>query len=94
MQNETASGRAFWSRFSILTPNLTPGRLPLVNSTPSFSKASLIAAKVSGLATDLPRSIRVNCVEMNLGLLAKVPHAPIEKAPRRSYLCGCHHIRL
>jgi hypothetical protein len=38
-------------------PNLTPGRLPLVNSTPAFSKASLIAAKVSGLATDLPRSI-------------------------------------
>jgi len=31
--------------------------LPLMNWTPAFSKVFLIAAKVSGLAMDLPRSI-------------------------------------
>src|SRR5262245_59850398 len=36
----------------------------------------------------------VNGVEMNLGLLAKVPNAPIEKAPCRSYLRACHHVHV
>jgi hypothetical protein len=37
--------------------SLTPGRFPLVNCTPAFSMAFLIAAMVSGLPMDLPRSI-------------------------------------
>ena len=37
--------------------NRTPGRVPLVNSIPAFSRTFLIAAKVSGLPADLPRSI-------------------------------------
>jgi hypothetical protein len=30
----------------------------------------------------------MNGVVMNVGFLAKVPHGPIEKAPRRPYLCA------
>jgi len=37
---------------------------------------------------------RVNSIEVNSGLFTKVPHAPIQKASRRSYLCACHHVCL
>ena len=36
----------------------------------------------------------VNGIEVNFGLLAKVPYAPIQKASCRSYLCACHRICL
>jgi len=30
-------------------------------------------------------------VEMDFGLFAKIPNAPIQKASRRPNLCACHH---